>query len=599
MGESKLPDTSLDADHAYITRLSNTSFTYQVSTSGTVATYTALYRYEIAATLITSVAVDSDGNPAADVFCIISAIPPGSPAPAGQPELDGAWLGVFSDGIPTGISGDTGAVFTNWSGSSDSTFTLTLTTGVNAIGITFTGPPGNFVMPSIRRAAGSNYVNAAAAEFLARFGFLRFMDGGRTNLNAFVKSWANRPRTYCGLGMPVADMVRMCNELQCGMWYCVPDYADDDYILQVATYIKNNLDPSLWCAFEFSNEVWNEGTFPHFYWSINRAARRLSAYFHGFASGTFGAGGMHNVITSVTKATVVGVTTVTVNMNRAPPFTTGTTAVFKITSGSTTGYNTPNTGAVCTVTGNSFSFVGGTSGSGTATVTQAAIIGNPTHALYANDFLTDARLMATRMHGLKTYEMGQIVKGVFGSLNDRARIMLMGWEENFVPFGNQEDFSFPWLEDEYGSLGDWCYGIGGAPYPVVAGADLAAIQTSLASILTTMETRGAHTKSVADSYGVHVCAYEWNVSYAGLSDQALIDSTHTDPIGGAMHKSMIDRLMPYYELFCVFQSWGGFTKAPGDSHWHISGLLSDNKTYGAANDEVMKALDTALAAAPP
>lgn len=51
--------------------------------------------------------------------------------------------------------------------------------------------------------------------------------------------------------------VTLCNELAVPMWVCVPYYADDEYITQLATLIRDEFNASLPIYVEWSNEVWN------------------------------------------------------------------------------------------------------------------------------------------------------------------------------------------------------------------------------------------------------------------------------------------------------------------------------------------------------
>ena len=98
---------------------------------------------------------------------------------------------------------------------------------------------------------------------------LRFMDTMKTN-NSTQSKWANRPKpTYVtygmndfipnGKGMPLEMLVDMANRLNTNPWFCIPHLADDDYVKQFATYVKENLNPNLKAYIEYSNEIWNGG----------------------------------------------------------------------------------------------------------------------------------------------------------------------------------------------------------------------------------------------------------------------------------------------------------------------------------------------------
>jgi len=92
------------------------------------------------------------------------------------------------------------------------------------------------------------------------FGTLRFMDWMDTN-GSKQREWADRPKvddsTWSVKGVPVEVMVDLCNQLKAEPWFCMPHLASDDYVRQIASLVKRNLDPSLKVHVEYSNEVWN------------------------------------------------------------------------------------------------------------------------------------------------------------------------------------------------------------------------------------------------------------------------------------------------------------------------------------------------------
>ena len=88
---------------------------------------------------------------------------------------------------------------------------------------------------------------------------IRFMDWQETN-NSTTTSWDERTHVD-GLrtpdGVAVEDMVHLANLVGADPWFCMPHMADDAYILAFATYVRDNLDPSLTARVEYSNEAWN------------------------------------------------------------------------------------------------------------------------------------------------------------------------------------------------------------------------------------------------------------------------------------------------------------------------------------------------------
>lgn len=95
---------------------------------------------------------------------------------------------------------------------------------------------------------------------LAGFTTLRFMDWMHTNHSTIV-TWDDRPKMtdaqWHDKGVPVEMMVALANELGVDAWFNMPHQADDDYIRQFATYVRDHLNPRLKAYIEYSNETWN------------------------------------------------------------------------------------------------------------------------------------------------------------------------------------------------------------------------------------------------------------------------------------------------------------------------------------------------------
>ncbi|MCO6460923.1 MAG: PKD domain-containing protein [Saprospiraceae bacterium] len=106
-----------------------------------------------------------------------------------------------------------------------------------------------------------NIFNPVFLSRLSPFTTIRFMDWGSIN-NSPQISWSDRAhitdRTYgTASGVPFEMMIALANKLNKDVWICIPHMADDDYITQMATLFKNNLNPELTIYLEYSNEVWN------------------------------------------------------------------------------------------------------------------------------------------------------------------------------------------------------------------------------------------------------------------------------------------------------------------------------------------------------
>jgi hypothetical protein len=88
---------------------------------------------------------------------------------------------------------------------------------------------------------------------------LRFMDWQETN-ESTIQSWSDRPTagTYTySEGVPVEVMVALANATGTEPWFNIPWNADETYIRNFATYVRDTLDPDLRAHIEMSNEVWN------------------------------------------------------------------------------------------------------------------------------------------------------------------------------------------------------------------------------------------------------------------------------------------------------------------------------------------------------
>ena len=100
----------------------------------------------------------------------------------------------------------------------------------------------------------------------APFNVIRFMDWNTTNGNQQV-SWDQRTLptksvqstapSEGGTGIAYEWMIDLCNRLGVNMWINLPVRANDDYMVQLATLLRDTLDPSLQIYVELSNEVWN------------------------------------------------------------------------------------------------------------------------------------------------------------------------------------------------------------------------------------------------------------------------------------------------------------------------------------------------------
>jgi hypothetical protein len=109
-------------------------------------------------------------------------------------------------------------------------------------------------------------------DLVSRFSVVRMMDNtgsnGANNLNGI---WSNRrPADYASQaatgaarGMAWEYAVQFWNETDKDAWVNIPFPADDQYVLQLANLLKNNLEAGRKIYLEYSNELWNTwGPFP-------------------------------------------------------------------------------------------------------------------------------------------------------------------------------------------------------------------------------------------------------------------------------------------------------------------------------------------------
>lgn len=87
----------------------------------------------------------------------------------------------------------------------------------------------------------------------------RFMDFMHTNNASTSRSWATRTKPDDRVQAPMAYewMIDLCNRSGADMWVTIPHTVSDDYTRNLATLIKEQLNPQLNCWVEWSNETWN------------------------------------------------------------------------------------------------------------------------------------------------------------------------------------------------------------------------------------------------------------------------------------------------------------------------------------------------------
>jgi hypothetical protein len=107
---------------------------------------------------------------------------------------------------------------------------------------------------------------------LSVFKSVRFMDWGHTNNWGQVDQWSwdstilfdwnDRAKldyyTWTGnKGIPYEMMIKLMNDYDLDGWICVPHRASNDYMDQMATLFRDNVETDRKLVVEYSNEIWN------------------------------------------------------------------------------------------------------------------------------------------------------------------------------------------------------------------------------------------------------------------------------------------------------------------------------------------------------
>ena len=124
-------------------------------------------------------------------------------------------------------------------------------------------------------------------ETLSIMSAIRFMDWNKTN-NSRQQTWSQRkPENFAFFGnmeqdqhavyttfgsVPYEYMIALCNELNVDMWVNIPHLADNNYLTQLATLVRDNLKPTLRVWVEYTNEHWNSGFSQHGWLNNNRGS---------------------------------------------------------------------------------------------------------------------------------------------------------------------------------------------------------------------------------------------------------------------------------------------------------------------------------------
>ena len=102
---------------------------------------------------------------------------------------------------------------------------------------------------------------------------IRYMDWMSTNRSPVVE-WRDRNRTFyqtTAAGVRYEHITMLSNAVGADAWVNIPHMASDDYVRNLARFLKANLKPTLRVHVEYSNELWNGGDGGQGTWNLMQA----------------------------------------------------------------------------------------------------------------------------------------------------------------------------------------------------------------------------------------------------------------------------------------------------------------------------------------
>jgi hypothetical protein len=207
----------------------------------------------------------SDGWPTSD-FRLIAMV-----AQERTANLAGTYQVVFNGRASVGIGGGGSGSITSISydaGTNTTRVTVSFPAGGSNLFLDFTGTGGSVKNLRVLRPgadpANAPTFTAAWRGHVQRLPVLRFMDWTRTNGNREVH-WSDRVtperRRSEAYGARWETVIEAANTLGRDPWINIPVQASDDYVLQLATLLRDRLSPNLNVWVEYGNELWNYGLY--------------------------------------------------------------------------------------------------------------------------------------------------------------------------------------------------------------------------------------------------------------------------------------------------------------------------------------------------
>lgn len=131
-----------------------------------------------------------------------------------------------------------------------------------------------FVLPGFAADFETQAFHPLLLDFLTDFECVRWMEPMRIN-GSPLSAWGDRTRTdfYSQAqpgGVAYEYLLALSNAAGKNVWVNIPHRADDDFVTQFATLLRDGLDPELKIYVEYSNEVWNSA-FGQFNYALTQA----------------------------------------------------------------------------------------------------------------------------------------------------------------------------------------------------------------------------------------------------------------------------------------------------------------------------------------
>lgn len=580
-----LPDDTFSVEGVQITVTDQTHFTYPCT--GADGTAPVASPIDVPVAVLGRVQVGASGHPIEDHRLILAN------SGSANDDLEGETYTVNFVGAPAGSVSFTGCSTSGYSDGADS-FQITVTNST-LLALVMNSVPtddsylGARIIPTGEDQSGATKLRSDFRTICSRGKFTRWMDALHTNGNPVHKSWAERPRSNLGTGIPYETLIDTNNELSHHAWFPIPTFAADDYVTGLATLAEDRLTSDLDAAYEYTNEPWNSADgFTQFQWLFAMSKADVLGIYHGSEG--------YAEIASLSKAG--GTATVVLTHDLPPEYVTGLHIDAAMTDAD---FNA--TDVAITVTDTDTFTYPVSAGTESASSLNGAIFGNLASNLLSggehNVYSIRERYIAR-----KAYQQSQLVKAAYGgTLNGRAKFVFM-WQCTGHGLGSaMADNILPWLEDQYGPIGDWCFAIGGAPYPSGNSGDTTSeeLRDSIIDQMDNIYAPALHSiRYLATKYNIPaVWCYEGSAALYNVN-VARANAMYTS---SAMRTAQEHTLRRAYaagvDVFLGYTTGTRAVGTDGNSSWGLGENNADLLPIGSASAPKAQGTDDVILAAPP